>query len=73
MPALQRAQAAVASIQAKDITEMKTNRNPAEVIKYVMDVVMIYFGDKVQPITIVEKTLYKKENIVKLFLDDSFE
>ena len=43
MPALKRAQAAVDSLDNKDIVEMKTNRNPLDIIKYILDACAIYF------------------------------
>ena len=43
MPALRRAQKAVDSLDPKDIVEMKANRNPLDIIRYILDAVAIYF------------------------------
>lgn len=53
MPALQRAQVAVTSLNSKDIVELKSNRNPAVIIKYILDTVVVFFGQKLLPIIIV--------------------
>jgi len=43
MPALMAAEKAVASLKASDIVEMKTNKNPGDIIKYILDSVTIFF------------------------------
>lgn len=43
LPALKRAEEAVASIEQKDIVEMKANRAPLDIIKYIMDSVLVFF------------------------------
>jgi dynein heavy chain len=43
MPALVRAQEAVEGIEAKDIVEMKANKAPLDIIKYIMDSVCVFF------------------------------
>ncbi len=43
IPALRRAQESVDSIDSKDITELKANRNPLEIIKYIFDAVLVFF------------------------------
>jgi len=73
MPALRRAQAAVDSLDNKDIVEMKTNRNPLDIIKYILDACAIYFQVKIDPIKIVEKQFNKKEERKVFFTEESFE
>ena len=43
MPALNRAKAAVESLEAKDINEMKANKNPMDIIRYIFDAIAILF------------------------------
>jgi len=43
LPALKRAQDAVDSIDQRDIVEMKANKNPLDIIKYIMDSVLVFF------------------------------
>jgi dynein heavy chain len=43
MPALIAAEKAVAGLKPSDIVEMKSNRNPGDIIKYIMDAVVIFF------------------------------
>jgi len=50
MPALQRAVQCVQELDPKDIAEMKVNRNPAEIIRYIIDCVLVFFGNKLVPI-----------------------
>lgn len=50
MPALKAAERAVDSLKPADIVEMKTNRNPHDLIKYIMDVIVIFFQGKLGPI-----------------------
>ena len=52
MPALERAQKAVSELKASDIVEMKANRNPLDIIRYIMDSVVIFFQGKLIPIQI---------------------
>jgi dynein heavy chain len=73
LPALKRAQEAVDSIDQRDITEMKANRNPLDVIRYIMDSVVVFFGAKLAPIVIEEKIFNKKEGKTVQFLKDSWE
>jgi len=61
MPALLAAEKAVASLKAADIVELKTNRNPGDIIKYILDSVVIFFQGKLSPITIEEKVFNKKK------------
>lgn len=50
MPALERAQRAVSELKPSDIVEMKSNRNPLDLIKYIMDSVVVFFQGKLIPI-----------------------
>jgi hypothetical protein len=43
MPALQRAQVMVSTLNSKDIVELKANKNPANIIKFILDTVTIFF------------------------------
>lgn len=73
LPALARAQKAVDSLDNKDIVEMKANRNPLDIIRYILDAVAIYFQVKVDPIKMVEKQFNKKEERKVLFTEESYE
>jgi len=73
MPALLAAEKAVASLKAADIVELKTNRNPGDIIKYILDSVVIFFQGKLSPITIEEKVFNKKEGKIVPFMRDSWE
>lgn len=73
MPALIRAQQAVDDLKAADIVEMKTNKNPGDVIKYIMDSVVIFCGGKLNPIIIEQKIFNKKEGKEVPYLKDSYE
>jgi hypothetical protein len=72
IPALLAAEDAVNSLKPSDIVEMKANKKPHIVIKYIMDFVCVFFGAKLKPISIVENTFKKGSNPVP-FLDDSYE
>jgi len=52
---------------------MKANRSPLDVIRYIMDSVVVFFGAKLVPITIEEKIFNRKENKTVQFLKDSWE
>lgn len=53
MPALTRAKHAVNSLNAKDIVELKANRQPAVIIKFILDTVCIFFQAKLMPVVVV--------------------
>lgn len=72
MPALERAQRAVSELKPSDIVEMKTNRNPLDIIKYIMDSVVVFFQGKLIPIQVEEKIFNKKENKVVYMMRDSW-
>jgi dynein heavy chain len=67
---LDRAQRAVSELKPSDIVEMKTNKNPGPIIKYIMDSVCVFFQAKLVPIQVEEKEINKK-NIT--FIKDSYE
>jgi len=73
MPALNRAKVAVESLEAKDINEMKANRNPMDIIRYIFDAIAILFQNKIDPIKMVEKQFNKKEERKVFFTDECFE
>jgi len=52
---------------------MKTNRNPLDIIKYIMDSVVIFFNGKLAPVTVEDKIFNKKEGKVVQFMKDSWE
>ena len=43
---------------------MKANKNPLDIIKYIMDVVAVFFGAKMDPIVIEDKVFDKKKGTV---------
>lgn len=53
--------------------ELKTNKNPGDIIKYILDSVVIFFQRKLAPISIDEKVMNKKEGKIILFLKDSWD
>lgn len=50
MPALIRAQEAVDSLDKKDIDEMKAMKNLMDIMKAIIDTIVIYFMGKLLPI-----------------------
>ena len=67
LPALRRAEDAVSSLDNKDIVEIKRTKTPHEVIKYIFDLVCIYFQAKLSLVTPVKKVEKKQ-----IFLKDSW-
>jgi len=63
----------VDSLESKDIVEMKANRNPLDIIRYILDAVAIYFQQKIDPIKMVEKQFNKKEERKVFFTEESYE
>jgi len=61
LPALKRAQEAVDSIDPKDIVELKANRAPLDIIKFIFDSVLVFFQAKLVPITIQQYVFNRKE------------
>lgn len=43
---------------------MKANRNPLDIIRYIMDSVVVFFGGRLAPITIEDRVFNKKEGKV---------
>lgn len=58
---MKRAQDAVDSLTSADIVEMKTNKTPLDIIKYILDSVCVLFGAKLLPVTIEDKVFNRKE------------
>jgi hypothetical protein len=52
---------------------MKANRNPLDIIKYIMDSVSIFLQAKMIPIVIENKIFNKKEGKEVPFLKDSMD
>ena len=52
---------------------MKTNRNPLDIIRYILDSVTLFFGGKMLPITIEDKVFDKKKGTIVPFCADSYE
>jgi dynein heavy chain, axonemal len=52
---------------------MKTNKTPLDIIKYIMDAVVVLFGAKLVPITIVDRVFNRKEGKVVQFLQESWD
>lgn len=73
MPALRRAEEAVSSLQGKDIVEMKTNKNPTDILKYIFDLVCVYFQSKLVPVSIEEKQFDRKSDKKTPFIKDSWD
>ena len=53
IPAQMRAQAAVDSLDAASVNEMKANKKPQQILKLVLDAIGIYFNLKMAPISYV--------------------
>lgn len=68
MPALAAAQNAVNNLKPGDIVELKSNRNPAIIIKYILDTVTVFFNGKLVPITIIQAEVNKKEGRIIPYL-----
>lgn len=47
-----RAQAAVDSLDAASVNEMKANKKPQEILKLTLDAIAIYFSLKLTPISV---------------------
>ena len=52
---------------------MKANRSPLDIIKYIMDSVVVFFSAKLAPISVEDKIFHKKEGKVTPFLKDSWD
>jgi dynein heavy chain, axonemal len=53
IPAQMRAQAAVDSLDAASVNEMKANKKPQEILKLVLDAIAIYFNLRLAPIQMI--------------------
>ena len=73
LPAQKRAVEAVENMDPKDIVELKANRAPLDIIKYIFDSVLVFFGSKLVPISIEPRVFNRKEGTVVQFLKDSWE
>ena len=67
-----RAQAAVDSLDAASVNEMKANKKPQEILKLVLDAIAIYFNLKLAPIQYVPE-LQVSSSINIPFWKNSFE
>jgi len=72
IPAQQRAQAAVDSLDSASVTEMKANKKPPEIMKLTLDAIAIYFQLKLVPIQLVPDLEVTKGNNVN-FWKNSYE
>ena len=61
------------SIESRDIVELKTGRRPLDIIKYILDSVLVLFKAKLVPIQIEERIFNKREGKVVMFLKDSYD
>lgn len=55
MPALLAADQAVRDLDKKDIDDLKANKNPMTIIKYILDSVAVFFKEKLLPVHIVSE------------------
>lgn len=60
------------NLKASDVVEMKTNKKPLFIIKYIIDFVSIFFTAKMSPVQI-EVLELKKENRTVNFIKDSYD
>lgn len=72
IPAQQRAQAAVDSLDPASVTEMKSNKNPQEILKLNLDAIAIYFNMKLTPVQLINE-LYIAKGVNVNFWKNSFE
>ncbi|KAL4479549.1 hypothetical protein ABPG72_018535, partial [Tetrahymena utriculariae] len=72
LPALRCAQEAVDSIEQKDIVELKCGKKPLDIIKYILDTVLILLKKNLIPIQIEERIFNRKEGKVVYFLKESY-
>lgn len=52
---------------------MKTNRNPSDIVRYIMDLVTIFFQARLTPVEIVEKQFNKKDAKLISVIKDCWE
>ena len=72
MPALLAADQAVRELEKKDIDDLKANKNPMTIIKYIMDAVAVFFKEKLLPVHMVSEQLAKKDPGPTTFIQDSY-
>lgn len=72
IPAQQRAQAAVDSLDPASVVQMKSNKNPQEILKLNLDAIAIYFNLKLAPVQVVPD-LYIAKGVVVNFWKNSFD
>lgn len=73
MPALEAADEAVRQLEKKDIDDLKANRNPMVLIKYIMDTVAIFFKKPLAAVSGVSVMLSQKDPAPTSFMKDSWE
>lgn len=67
-----RAQAAVDSLDAASVNEMKANKKPQEILKLTLDAIAIYFNLKLAPISVSYDLEVAKGTTIN-FWKNSFE
>ena len=72
LPAQQRAQAAVDSLDPASVNEMKANKKPQEILKITLDAIAIYFNLKLTPIQLISELVISKDITVP-FWKNSYE
>lgn len=73
LPALEAADEAVRQLEKKDIDDLKANRNPMVLIKYIMDCVAIFFKRPLAQVTGVSVMLSQKDPAPTNFMKDSWD
>lgn len=73
LPALQAAQLAVSSIKPSHIVELKSNKKPLDIMKYVSDCVNIILRENLIPINLQTLSFYLKDGKDIKGLKDSYE
>eukprot|EP00923_Selenidium_pygospionis_P005082 GHVN01008486.1.p1 GENE.GHVN01008486.1~~GHVN01008486.1.p1 ORF type:complete len:152 (-),score=38.55 GHVN01008486.1:126-581(-) len=72
LPHLHAAESAISSIASKDISELRTIKNPPDIVKLVLDGVLILRQMKVCEVKAEKKVLVRKSGSVD-FIKDSFD
>lgn len=74
MPALRAADQAVKDLNQADINDLKANKNPMFIIRYVLDTVCIFFKEPLEiPIKVEDRQMSKKDTFSVTFLKDSWD
>ncbi|KAL4465245.1 hypothetical protein ABPG74_001959 [Tetrahymena malaccensis] len=71
--ALRRVREILEQIEPKDIVELQSGKRLLEIIRYVLDTVLVLFKSNLVPIEIEERIFNKKEGKVVYFLKESYE